>query len=162
LLQIPLHTLEALPTLALGSASRLFRCTHLGGTSYFCARVRIPPLSMHNDIYDLHIVAPPMCGSHTGFCKFNVSSEVLGALDPGWRTKLIGVTCDGAANLVGSTDRVLHIPSRLLRIPLLCCSHDSLDAAAAAYFSRLPRPRSTAPPCASVVRSQYVSLPWVA
>jgi hypothetical protein len=33
---------------------------------------------------------------------FDVTSEVLGALDPGWRTKLIGVKSDGAANMVGS------------------------------------------------------------
>jgi hypothetical protein len=56
---------------------------HIGGTSYFCIRVRIPPLSMHDDIYNLHIVAPPICGSHTGECMYNVTSEVLGALDPG-------------------------------------------------------------------------------
>jgi hypothetical protein len=58
----------------------------IGGTSYFCVRVRIPPLSMHDDIYILHIVAPPMCGSHTGEYMFNITSEVLGALDPGCRT----------------------------------------------------------------------------
>jgi hypothetical protein len=57
---------------------------------------------MHDDIYNLHIVAPPMCGSHTGEYMFNFTSEVLGTLDPGWRTKLIGVTSDGAANIVGS------------------------------------------------------------
>jgi hypothetical protein len=43
-----------------------------------------------------------MCGSHTGEYMFNITSEVLGALDPGWRTKLIGATSDGAANMVGS------------------------------------------------------------
>jgi hypothetical protein len=75
---------------------------HIGGTSYFCVQVRILPLSMHDDIYNLHIVAPPMCGSHTGEYMFNIVSEVLGALDPGWRIKLIGVTSDGAANMVGS------------------------------------------------------------
>jgi hypothetical protein len=33
---------------------------------------------------------------------FNVTSEVMGALDPDWRTKLVGATSDGAANMVGS------------------------------------------------------------
>jgi hypothetical protein len=33
---------------------------------------------------------------------FNITSEVLGALDPGWRTTLICATSDGAANMVGS------------------------------------------------------------
>jgi hypothetical protein len=33
---------------------------------------------------------------------FIVTSEVLGALDPGWRTKLIGVASDGATNMLGS------------------------------------------------------------
>jgi hypothetical protein len=57
---------------------------------------------MHDDIYNFHIVAPPISGSHTGEYMFNITSEVLGALDPGWRTKLIGATSDGAANMVGS------------------------------------------------------------
>jgi hypothetical protein len=75
---------------------------HIGGNSYFCVRVRIHRLSMHDDIYNLHIVAPPMCNSPTGKYMFNVTSEVLGALDPCWRKKLIGATSDGAANMVGS------------------------------------------------------------
>jgi hypothetical protein len=37
---------------------------HIGGISYFCVRVRIPPLSMHDDIYDLQIVSPPMRGAY--------------------------------------------------------------------------------------------------
>jgi hypothetical protein len=70
---------------------------HIGGTSYFCVRVRTPPLSMQDDIYNLHIVAPPMWEY-----MLNVTSEDMGALDPGWRKKLIGVTSDGAANMVVS------------------------------------------------------------
>jgi hypothetical protein len=57
---------------------------------------------MHDEVYDLHVVATTMCGSHTGEYMFGVTSEVLGVLDPGWRTNLIGVTSDGAANMVGS------------------------------------------------------------
>jgi hypothetical protein len=76
---------------------------NIGGTSYFCVRVRIPTLSMHVCINNLHTVAPPMRGSHTLEHMSNLASEVLGALPPGWRTKkLIGVTSDGAANMVGS------------------------------------------------------------
>jgi hypothetical protein len=75
---------------------------HIGGTSSCCVRVHIPPLSTHDDKYNFHIVARPMCGSHTAEYMFNITSEVLGALDPGWRTKLIGLTSDGAANMVGS------------------------------------------------------------
>jgi hypothetical protein len=74
---------------------------HIGGTSYFCIRVRIPPLSMHDDIYNFLTVAPPMCGSNTGEYMFNITSEVLGALDTGLRTNLNGATSDGAANMVG-------------------------------------------------------------
>jgi hypothetical protein len=37
----------------------------IGGTSYFFVRVRLPPLSMHDEVYDLHVVALPICGSHT-------------------------------------------------------------------------------------------------
>jgi hypothetical protein len=33
---------------------------------------------------------------------FNVTSEVLGLLDPGWRTNLRGIKSDGAADMVGS------------------------------------------------------------
>jgi hypothetical protein len=57
---------------------------------------------MHDDVYDLHVVAPPICGSNTRVYMFNVTSEVLGALDPGWRTNVIGAKSDGAANMVGS------------------------------------------------------------
>jgi hypothetical protein len=62
--------------------------------------------------------------------------------------------------------------SSLLQTPLLYCSHDSLDAARAAYCSRSPLPAaycsssslsgSTAPSFASVVRPPFAPLPWVA
>jgi hypothetical protein len=42
-------------------------------------RKKCPPLSMHDDVYDLHVVAPPMCGSHTGDYMVDFTSEVLGA-----------------------------------------------------------------------------------
>jgi hypothetical protein len=57
---------------------------------------------MHEDIYNLHIVAPPICGSLTGKYMSNVNSEVLGGLDPCWRTKFICATSDGAVIMVGS------------------------------------------------------------
>jgi hypothetical protein len=52
--------------------------------------------------------------------------------------------------------------SRLLQTPLQYCSHDSLDAARAAYCSRSPLPGSTAPSFALVVRPPFAPLPWVA
>ena len=74
---------------------------HIGGTSYFCFRVRITPLSMYDDVYDLHVVATPMCGlAYEGICL--MSRPRCWALDPGWRTNVIGVTSDGALNMVGS------------------------------------------------------------
>jgi hypothetical protein len=73
----------------------------IGGYSYFCIRVRIPPLSMHDDVYDLHTVALRCAARILGSICF-ISRPRCWPLDPGWRTKLIGVKSDGAANMVGS------------------------------------------------------------
>jgi hypothetical protein len=95
--------LEALSKILQQSWALAADCSaYIGGTYYFCVRVRIPPPSMHDEVYYLLVVETPMCGSHTGEYMFDVTSEVLGALHPGWRKTLIGVTSDGAANMVGS------------------------------------------------------------
>jgi hypothetical protein len=40
--------------------------------------------------------------SHTGEYMYKVTAKVLDALDASWRSKIIGATSDGAANMVGS------------------------------------------------------------
>jgi hypothetical protein len=46
----------------------------IGGTFYICVWVRIPSLSMNYDVNDLHVVAPPIFGSHKGEYMVNVTS----------------------------------------------------------------------------------------
>jgi hypothetical protein len=46
----------------------------IGGTFYICVWVRIPSLSMHYDVNDLHVVGPPIFGSHKGEYMVNVTS----------------------------------------------------------------------------------------
>jgi hypothetical protein len=70
--------------------------------AYYSIRIHVPSVdgkkwSLHN----LHVVAPPLQGSHTGATMFNPTAEVMSALDSRWRAKLIGVTRRGAANMAG-------------------------------------------------------------
>lgn len=59
------------------------------------------PLEIGGDICTLHIVAPPMRGSHTGEAMFMMTEKTLGALDGDWAAKLMGSTSDGASNMLG-------------------------------------------------------------
>lgn len=71
------------------------------GTAYFAIMLRIPPMRLEDDIVALHLVAPPLRGSHTGEVMFDMTAKVLGALNPDWHSKLMGSTSDGAGNMVG-------------------------------------------------------------
>jgi hypothetical protein len=77
---------------------------HVHGTAYFSIRLRL--ISIENKIrkstlHNVHLVAPPMTTSHTGQNMFEMTSCALDALDSEWRSKLIGCTSDGAANMTG-------------------------------------------------------------
>jgi hypothetical protein len=72
------------------------------GVAYFSIRIRVPSVEGTKTILNnLHLVAPPLQGSHTGRTLFNLTAEVMDALDPQWKKKLLGVTSDGAANMTG-------------------------------------------------------------
>jgi hypothetical protein len=72
------------------------------GVSYFSIRIRVPSVDGNRcSLHNLHIVAPPLQGSHTGATMFNLTAEAMVALDSQSRAKLIGVTSDGAANMAG-------------------------------------------------------------
>jgi hypothetical protein len=72
------------------------------GVASFSIRIRVPLVdTKKSSLHNLHVVAPPLQGSHTGATMFSLTAEAMGALDPRWRTKLIGVTSDGAANMAG-------------------------------------------------------------
>jgi hypothetical protein len=72
------------------------------GTANFCVRARFPPFSPHNVISNLHIVAPPMRGSHTGEHIYEVTIKVTGRFGRDLAVEIIGATSDGGANMVGS------------------------------------------------------------
>jgi hypothetical protein len=72
------------------------------GVAYFSIRTRVPSVdgkkcSLHN----IHVVAPPFQGSHTGATVFNLTADVMVRLGSQWRAKLIGITSNGAANVAG-------------------------------------------------------------
>lgn len=71
------------------------------GTAYFNIMVRIPPLRSDDDIQALHLIAPPIQGSHTGSLFYDTTKTVLDVVDPQWQQKIIGSTSDGAANMMG-------------------------------------------------------------
>jgi hypothetical protein len=48
-----------------------------------------------------HLLAIPMCESHTGEHMFNLLATLLDSLVLDWRNQLIGVTSDGASSMTG-------------------------------------------------------------
>jgi hypothetical protein len=78
--------------------------SHVHGTAYFCIRlclISIESKTRKSTLHNVHLVAPPMTTSHTGQNMFEMTSCALDALDSEWRSKLIGCTSDGAANMTG-------------------------------------------------------------
>jgi hypothetical protein len=66
------------------------------GTSLMdvCVRVHVDGY-LHN----LHVAAIPMHCSHTGLYMYRIIDKVLLALDPLYRTKVVGVSTDGASSM---------------------------------------------------------------
>ena len=67
-------------------------------TSYLDIRIRV---YNNGDIRNIHIVALPMFERHTGEYMYELFENLFNILDPLWKTKLVGVTTDGAANMTG-------------------------------------------------------------
>jgi hypothetical protein len=77
---------------------------HAHGVAYFSFRLRLISIeskTRKSTLHNVHLVAPPMAASHTGQNMFEMTSCALDALDSEWRSKLIGCTSDGAANMTG-------------------------------------------------------------
>mmetsp|Transcript_16076 Transcript_16076/g.22893 ORF Transcript_16076/g.22893 Transcript_16076/m.22893 type:complete len:170 (+) Transcript_16076:701-1210(+) len=70
-----------------------------GVASYLDIRIR---LYCKDNIENLHLLAIPMFEQHTGEYMFAILSKLLEAMDTEWKSKLIGVTTDGAASMVGN------------------------------------------------------------
>ena len=66
--------------------------------SYLDLRIRF---ELRGDIYDLHVMAVPLVGRHTGLNMANHAMKVLDVLCPAWKTKLIGGASDGTGNMAG-------------------------------------------------------------
>jgi hypothetical protein len=72
------------------------------GNSHLATRVRFPPVDPGTPLLSFHLLAISLFEeSHSGESLFNLTSRVLGALCKDWRTKLIGSSTDGAANMTG-------------------------------------------------------------
>ena len=67
-------------------------------SSHLDIRMRV---HCNGDIQNVHVIALPMFDRHTGECVCELFDKLFSTLDPSWKTKLIGVTADGAANMTG-------------------------------------------------------------
>lgn len=74
------------------------------GKSYFDNRVRI----YHGGkIYNLHVLAIPMYERHTADNMTNLVRDVFDIICPAWKSKLLGVTSDGANAMTGRIQGVV-------------------------------------------------------
>jgi hypothetical protein len=62
-------------------------------------------------LHYVHLLAPPLTGSHIGKSMYDITEIVLSALDSHWRAKLIGSTSDGAENIMGIYGHLLWLAS---------------------------------------------------
>ena len=97
LLAISLQTMKDLLTKS-WCYSAAFDGSTYQHTSYLDIRVRI---YFNGDIKNIHVIALPMFDRHTGDYMYELFENLFNVLDPSWKTKLIGVTTDGAANMTG-------------------------------------------------------------
>jgi len=67
-------------------------------TSYLDIRVRV---FRDDDVQNIHVIALPMFDRHTGEYMHELFEKLFDILDPRWKTKLVGITTDGAANMTG-------------------------------------------------------------
>lgn len=77
------------------------------GKSYFDIRCRF---HAYGDIFNIHVMAVPLTGSHTGAAMYEIVVKLFDVLCPKWKDILIGVSSDGAANMTG---RVSGVVTRL-------------------------------------------------
>lgn len=99
-------------------------------TSYLDVRIRFYNAQIHN-IVNVHALALPIVDRHTGAVMFEMLSSMLDVICADWRTKLIGVSTDGARNMTGKTSGLLTrisgsitAPNELIRV---WCGAHQLD-----------------------------------
>ena len=68
------------------------------GVDYLDTRIRCV---IDCKLFNLHLMAIPLYAQHTAENMFNAVKRVLDSLHPQWAKKMIGVTTDGAANMIG-------------------------------------------------------------
>jgi hypothetical protein len=75
---------------------------HVQGVACFSIRLRLISIeskTRKSTLRNVHLVAPPMASSHTGQNMSEMTSCALDALGRKWRSRLIGCTSAGAANM---------------------------------------------------------------
>ncbi len=75
-------------------------------TSYLDVRFRIFMLAFYN-IVNLHAIMLPMFNRHIGKVMFQMVVSFLDVLHPGWKVHLLGVSSDGARNMIGRVSSVV-------------------------------------------------------
>ncbi len=68
------------------------------GVSMFDLRIRIP---VNGDIHNFHMLTVPMFVEHSGKEMFKLLSDSLSTLDPDWKMKIVGISTDSVASMIG-------------------------------------------------------------
>jgi hypothetical protein len=72
------------------------------GTAYYAIRIRLASVDRKTtSLVNIHLVAPPLSGAHSGKSMYNLTASVLTALDRNWRKKLLGANSEGARIITG-------------------------------------------------------------
>ena len=96
-------------------------------TSYLDIKMRV---YYQGDIKNIHVIALPMFDRHTGDYMYKLFSNLFDILDTLWKSKLVGITTDGAPNMTGSHQGVVtRIQNEALPEGFYCiwCSLHQLD-----------------------------------
>ncbi len=102
------------------------------GVSMLDLRIRIP---VNGDIHNFHMFAVPMFAEHSGEEMFKLLSDSLSALDPDWKMKIVEITTDGAASMIGvrkgiflESKQLRRKVSLVRRSPTGSCSKESVGS----------------------------------
>jgi len=109
--------------------------THMS-TSYLDIRIR---LFTCGTIHNFHLLAIPMCSSHTGKEIFLLAERALDVICPNWRDLIVSVATDGERKMTG---RVQGVATRFERVAKpgffrLWCGLHQLDIVLQKFFKHL-------------------------
>jgi hypothetical protein len=75
---------------------------HVHGVAYISIRIRLVSIDeSKTSLHNVHLLALPRTGSHTGKAMYDLTKLVVSALDSHRKAKLFGSTGDGAENMMG-------------------------------------------------------------